>query len=82
MNFPSSADGPDSVLPSGFESDAHYRNRIADWESEANDVSAATTPAIAWIGTTDRQVEVIVARGRSGRVVAFVSASGTELIEE
>ena len=75
-------DAPDSVLLSGYESDDNYRNRNVDWESEADDVSAAVAQALAWIGTSGRQVEVIEARGGSGRVVAVVAAAGTEWIDE
>jgi hypothetical protein len=75
-------DEPDSVLLSGYESDDHFRDRQPDWESEADDVRAAVAQALAWIGDSERQVEVIEARGRSGRVVALVAAAGTEWIDE
>jgi hypothetical protein len=77
----SSSDAPDSVLLSGYESEDQFQSRSADWESEADDVNAAVAQALAWIGTSDRQVEVIETRGGGGRVVALVTASGTEWIE-
>ena len=78
----SSANSSDSVLLSGYESEEHFRDRITDWETEADDVSAGVAQAVGWIGASDRQVEVIQTRGASGRVVALVAASGTEWIKD
>lgn len=76
----SSNDSPESVTLSGYESDESFEARRPDWETDAADLQSAVTKAVAWIGTTDRQVEVIEVRRRSGSVVALVTASGIETI--
>jgi hypothetical protein len=71
----------DSLLLTGYESEDRLQLRTPDWESDAVDVHGGIAAALAWIGASDRLVEVIEVRGRSGSVVAVVSAKGTEWIE-